>query len=81
MKIKVLTLQNFKNYENLALELQTEFNYYWVKTALGKQLLDALHYLTWIRLLLQIRIIKILKRSILFPHCGDLWSNFSDLLP
>ena len=48
MKIKALTLQNFKNYENLALEFTDGIQLLLGKNGTGKtNLLDALHYLTW----------------------------------
>ncbi|MAZ41581.1 MAG: DNA replication and repair protein RecF [Flammeovirgaceae bacterium] len=48
MKIKTLALQNFKNYENLALEFSEGIQLFLGQNGMGKtNLLDALHYLTF----------------------------------
>ena len=48
MKIKALALQNFKNYENLALEFSEGIQLFLGQNGMGKtNLLDALHYLTF----------------------------------
>ena len=48
MKIKALALQNFKNYESLALEFSEGIQLFLGQNGMGKtNLLDALHYLTF----------------------------------